>query len=61
MIEVVCMLENLKTLPGTAGILTVQVHLLVHVVDEVAIARVIHSIWMFFIESFMNLTLMGFM
>lgn len=54
-IEAVTLLE--KHLP--TSVLTIQVHLLVHVVDEVAIAGVVHSRWMFFLERFMK-TLKGF-
>ena len=53
--EAVCMLE--KHFP--TSILTIQVHLLVHVMDEVAKAGVVHSRWMFFLERFMK-TLKGF-
>lgn len=49
-IEAVCMLE--KYFP--TSILTIQVHLMVHVVDEVAIAGVVNSRWMFFLERFMK-------
>ena len=42
------------------SILTIQVHLLVHVVDEVEKAGVVHSRWMFFLERFMK-TLKSFM
>ena len=48
--EAVCMLE--KHFP--TSILRIQVHLLVHVVDEVAKAGVVHSRWMFFLERFMK-------
>ena len=44
-VEVVFMLQ--KHFP--TSILTIQVHLLVHVVDEVAKAGVVHSRWMFFL------------
>ena len=50
-IETVCMLE--KFFP--TSILTIQVHLLVHIVDEVAIAGVVHSRWMLFLERFMKI------
>ncbi|RYA47851.1 DUF4218 domain-containing protein [Enterobacter cloacae complex sp. CH23B] len=39
--------------------LTIQVHLLVHIVDEVEIAGTMHSTWMFFLERFMK-TLKGY-
>ena len=54
-IQTVCLLE--KYFP--TSILTNQVHLLVHVMDEVAIARTIQSRWMFSLERFMK-TLKGF-
>ena len=54
-IEAVTMAE--KYFP--TSILTIQMHLLVHVVDEVAEAGVVHSRWMFFLERFMK-TLKGF-
>lgn len=54
-IEAVCLLE--KHFPSS--IMTIQVHLLVHIVDEVAIAGSVHSRWMFFLERFMK-TLKGF-
>ena len=41
------------------SLLTIQMHLLVHVVDEVAVAGIVHSRWMFFLERFMK-TLKGF-
>ena len=54
-IEAVTMAE--KYFP--TSILTIQMHLLVHVVDEVVVAGVVHSRWMFFLERFMK-TLKGF-
>ena len=54
-IEAVTMME--KYLPS--DVLTIQVHLLLHVVDEVAVAGTVHSRWMFFLERFMK-TLKGF-
>ena len=54
-IEAVTMAE--KYFP--TSILTIQLHLLVHVVDEVAVAGIVHSRWMFFLERFMK-TLKGF-
>lgn len=53
--EALCMLE--KHFP--TSILTIQVHLMIHIVDEVAIAGIVHSRWMFFLERFMK-TLKGF-
>ena len=41
------------------SILNIQVHLLVHLVDEVEIAGIVHARWMFFLERFMK-TLKGF-
>ena len=41
------------------NILTTQMHLLVHIVDEFAIVGVVHSRWMLFFEGFMK-TLKGF-
>ena len=54
-IEAVCMVE--KYFP--TSILTIQMHLLVHMVDEVAVAGTVHSRWMFFLERFMKI-LKGF-
>lgn len=54
-IEALCLLG--KHFPSS--IMTIQVHLLVHVVEEVAIASTIHYRWMFFLERFMK-TLKGF-
>ncbi|RYA84585.1 hypothetical protein DD594_25995 [Enterobacter cloacae complex sp. 4DZ1-17B1] len=55
-IEEFCMIE--KYLPTSC--LTIQMHLLVHVVDEVVVvAGTDHSRWMFFLERFMK-TLKGF-
>ena len=49
-IEIVCTIE--KTFP--ISILSTQIHILVHVVDEVAIARTVHTRWMFYLEQFMK-------
>ena len=54
-VELVCMIE--KYLPPS--MLTIQVHLLVHVVDEIEMAGTVHCRWMFFLERFMK-TLKGF-
>ncbi|MCO5562452.1 hypothetical protein L7F22_016080 [Adiantum nelumboides] len=43
----------------STSILNIQVHLLVHLVDEVEIAGIVHARWMFFLERFMK-TLKGF-
>ena len=49
-IEIVCMIE--KAFP--TSILSTQIHILVHVVDEVAIAGIVHTQWMFYLEQFMK-------
>ena len=54
-VELVCMAE--KYFPPS--MLTIQVHLLVHIVDEVEMAGTVHCRWMFFLERFMK-TLKGF-
>lgn len=54
--ELVCMIE--KYFPPS--MLTIQVHLLVHVIDEVEMAGTMHYRWMFFLEHFMMKTLKGF-
>ena len=54
-IETVCLLEE----HFPTSILTIQVHLLVHLVDEVEILDIVHARWMFFLERFMK-TLKGF-
>ncbi|MCO5547710.1 hypothetical protein L7F22_001161 [Adiantum nelumboides] len=54
-IETVCALEE----HFPTSILNIQVHLLVHLVDEVEIAGTVHAQWMFFLERFMK-TLKGF-
>ncbi|MCO5572395.1 hypothetical protein L7F22_026149 [Adiantum nelumboides] len=54
-IETVCLLEE----HFPTSILNIQVHLLVHLVDEVEIAGTMHARWMFFLERFMK-TLKGF-
>lgn len=54
-IEIVCMIE--RTFP--TSILNIQLHLLVHLVDEVALAGTVHTRWMFYLERFMK-TLKGF-
>ena len=55
-IEAACMLEKFFS----TNMLTIQMHLLVHLVDEVALARIFHSRWMFFLERLMK-TLKGFL
>ena len=42
-----------------SSVLTIQMYLLVHIVEEVRVAGTIHSRWMFFLERFMK-TLKGF-
>ncbi|MCO5602965.1 hypothetical protein L7F22_057106 [Adiantum nelumboides] len=54
-IATVCLLEE----HFPTSILNIQVHLLVHLVDEVEIAGTVHARWMFFLERFMT-TLKGF-
>ena len=49
-IEIVCMIE--KAFP--TNILSTQIHILVHVVDEMAIAGIVHTQWMFYLEQFMK-------
>ena len=41
------------------SIITSQLHLVVHLVDEIAIFGVVHSRWMLFLECFLN-NLKGF-
>lgn len=53
--EVVCLIK--KYFPSS--MLPIQVHLLVHVVEEVEIAGIVHCRWMFFLERFMKM-LKGF-
>ena len=50
-IEVICMLQKFFS----TSILTIQVHLLLHIVDEVAIASIVHSRWIFFLKRFMKI------
>ena len=54
-IETVCLLEE----HFPTSVLNIQVHLLVHLVEEVEIAGTVHSRWMFFLERFMK-NLKGF-
>lgn len=54
-IEAVCMVE--KFFP--TSILTIQIHLLLYVVDKVLVVGTIHSKWMFFLKRFMK-NLKGF-
>ena len=54
-IKTVCMIE--RTFP--TSILTIQIHVLVHLVDEVAMTRVVNTRWIFYLERFMKI-LKGF-
>ena len=54
-IKIVCMIE--KTFP--TSILTIQFHLLAHLVDKVGVAGVANTWWMFYLERFMKI-LKGF-
>ena len=49
-VEIVCMFE--KELP--TRFMDLQVHLLIHVVDEVELVMVVSSYWMFFEERYMK-------
>jgi hypothetical protein len=49
-VEAVCLLED--TFPRS--ILTSQVHLLVHIIQDMAICGPVSSRWMFFLERFMK-------
>jgi hypothetical protein len=53
--EIVCMFE--KELP--TSFMDLQVHLLIHLTDEVELARVLSCHWMFFLDRYMK-TLKGF-
>lgn len=44
------MVENFFLL----SVLSIQIHLLVHVVDEVQVVGMVHSQWMFFLDHFMK-------
>ena len=55
-VEVVCLVE--ETFP--CSILTMHLHLIVHLVDEIVLCGTAHVQWMFFLERFMK-TLKGFM
>ena len=55
-VEVVCLME--ETLPHS--ILIMQLHLIVHLVDEIALCGIVHARWMFFLGCFMK-TLKGSM
>ena len=47
-VEAICLLEK----HFSTSILTIQVHLMVHIMEEIALAGVVHSRWMFFLERF---------
>lgn len=49
-VEAVCAIED----AFPRSILVSQVHLLVHLIDEIAICGVVHSRWMFFLERFLK-------
>ena len=49
-VEVACLVE--ETFSRT--ILTSQLHLIVHLVDEIALCGTVHARWMFFLERFMK-------
>ena len=55
MIEMVCLLE--RDFP--TSFFDIQVHLLVHLVEEISIAGPVHTRWMFYLERFMKV-LKGF-
>lgn len=54
-IELLCLME--KELP--TSFFNIQEHVLVHLVDEIALAGVVSSRWMFFFERYMKV-LKGF-
>ena len=54
-VEAVCLIE--EAFPRS--ILSSQLHVVVHLIDEIAICGVVHSRWMFFLERFLK-TLKGF-
>ena len=49
-VEAVCAIED----AFPRSILVSQVHLLVHLIDEIAICGIVHSRWMFFLEGFLK-------
>jgi hypothetical protein len=49
-VEVVCAIEDVFP----RSILVSQVHLLLHIVDEIELCGVVHSRWMFFLERFLK-------
>ena len=48
--EIVCSIEEIFP----TSILDIQVHLLIHMVDEVELAGTVHTRWMFYLERFMK-------
>ena len=48
MVEAMCAIED----AFPRSILVSQVHILVHLIDEISICGVVHSRWMFFLERF---------
>ena len=38
----------------SSSILSTKIHILVHVVDDVAIVGIVHTRWMFYLELFMK-------
>ena len=49
-LEIVCSIKELFP----TSILDIQVHLLIHLVDEVELADTVHTRWMFYLERFMK-------
>ena len=49
-LEIICSIEELFP----TSILDIQVHLLIHLVDEVELVGTVHTRWMFFLERFMK-------
>ena len=49
-VKAVCAIEDVFP----CSILIGQVHLLIHVVEEISIYGVVHTRWMFFLERFMK-------
>ena len=49
-IETMCLIEE----HFPSSIMTIQLHALVHLVDEVVLVGTVHTRWMFFLERFMK-------
>ena len=49
-LEIVCLIEDLFP----TSILDIQVHLLIHLVDEVELVGTVHTRWMFYLEIFIK-------